>query len=588
MSFQSSAEVHYQIDLTQGTQQLARVSASFPETPAGQLTLNIPSWRTGKYTIMPVAEGIRRVSITDEQGQPLSWDRSASGEWVVNLPKATKVKVSYQLHADELGVRLRHIDDSHAFLDASGVFVYSPSYRDDSVRVQLQVPKGWQSHSGMDSGDTPHSFVAPNYDVLIDSPIETGVSQSYQWKLDGRDYELVIWGEGNYNAEQMVEDLKKLSPTATAIWDDYPYKRYVYMVHATSGARGATEHLNSTIIQRPRFRFGSREDYLAFISTASHEFIHTWNVKAYRPEALVPYDYQNEAISDLLWISEGSTSYFQRQLLLRGDIISFDEFSKDLARRIDAHLNTPGRQVQSVAEASRGQWIRRHDHFAHNHSVNIYSEGYLASLLLDFDMLKTSNLKRSYRDLHRVLYRDYSTPKSFNRNDVLKILSELQGRDYSNWWQAHIESPMQPDFFELMALAGLSLNYPRGTKDVVSADLTLKAGDRAVVDKVDREGVAWKAGLTHGDEIVAINGLKVAGGDWSKRLQDFKAGDQLTLSYFRRDRLQETQIILSSKKDKPLTLTMMDKPSKQQKAFFKAWLGLSWEEAIASNKKVFW
>ncbi|HBF45198.1 MAG TPA: hypothetical protein DDW91_01290, partial [Shewanella frigidimarina] len=53
------------------------------------------------------------------------------------------------------------------------------------------------------------------------------------------------------------------------------------------------------------------EDYLRFISTASHEFIHTWNVKAYRPQGLVPYDYQSENMTDLLWMAEGSTSYFQ-------------------------------------------------------------------------------------------------------------------------------------------------------------------------------------------------------------------------------------------------------------------------------------
>ncbi len=223
--------------------------------------------------------------------------------------------------------------------------------------MQLNVPQGWRSFSGMAKGDNEHQFVAPNYDVLADSPIETGINQHLTFSADGRDYELVIWGEGNYNATQMQKDLAKLVQQTEAIWQGYPYQRYVFIVHATDGARGATEHLNSTVIQRDRFTFGKREDYLAFLSTASHELVHTWNVKAYRPAELVPYDYLNPNYSKLLWISEGSTSYFQNQLLLRAGLMTKEEFYADLAKRLDKFVHTPGRLVQSVSESSFDSWI---------------------------------------------------------------------------------------------------------------------------------------------------------------------------------------------------------------------------------------
>lgn len=170
------------------------------------------------------------------------------------------------------------------------------------------------------------------------------------------------------------------------------------MVHATSGASGATEHLNSTVIQLPRFSFRERKDYLRFISTASHEFIHTWNVKAYRPAGLVPYDYQHENMTELLWIVEGSTSYFQGQLLLRAGVMTAKEFLEDLAKRIEKSELTPGREIQSVAEASLGEWSSTGGDYGINHSVNIYSEGDLASLALDFSLLTDSKLAHSYHD----------------------------------------------------------------------------------------------------------------------------------------------------------------------------------------------
>ncbi len=195
---------------------------------------------------------MRSFTAKDEQGNKLPWKRTASGEWLISLSKPTRVTVSYQLYANQLGQRVSHIDVSHAYLDASGVFVYSPEFRQESLKVSLKVPVKWNSYSGMARGKGSHQFIADNYDVLVDSPIETGISIHKEFRADGRDYELVIWGKGNYDVDKMVQDLTKLSGQAKAIWDDYPFKRYVYMVHATSGVRGATEHLNSTVIQRPR------------------------------------------------------------------------------------------------------------------------------------------------------------------------------------------------------------------------------------------------------------------------------------------------------------------------------------------------
>ncbi len=317
-------------------------------------------------------------------------------------------------------------------------------------------------------------------------------------------------GEGNYDTDKIVKDLKALSGQAKVIWDDYPFDRYVYMVHATSGASGATEHLNSTVIQLPRFSFRERKDYLRFISTASHEFIHTWNVKAYRPEGLVPYDYQHENMTELLWMAEGSTSYFQDQLLLRAEVITVKEFLEDLAKRVEKNQLNPGRETQSVAEASAGEWSSIGGDYAINHSVNIYSEGYLTSLALDFSLLQDSELKYSYRDVHRRLYQEHRVPKGYGVSDVQYILKDLSGKDYAPWWQANVNSPMSLDFPELLSQAGLNLSYGKDSKAEAFAGMTLSSSHGSLVlDQVLRNGPAWQAGIVAGDEVLAINALKV-------------------------------------------------------------------------------
>ncbi|GIU28811.1 PDZ domain-containing protein [Shewanella schlegeliana] len=569
------ADVDYKIDLTSPEHHLAKVEVNFPVTESDSLVVNLPVWRTGKYQVLPLADAVRKFTATDDSGSLLPWTRTASGEWTVALSEPTSVTVNYQLYANKLGQRVNHIDASHAFLDASGTFVYSPEFRDEPIRVSLKVPNNWNSYSGMDRGAKEHSFAADNYDILVDSPIETGISEHREFSADGRQYELVVWGEGNYDIDKMVTDLTKLSGQADVIWDDYPFERYVYMVHATSGASGATEHLNSTIIQRPRFSYRERKDYLGFIKTASHEFIHTWNVKAYRPDGLVPYNYQDEEITELLWIAEGSTSYFQSQLLLRAGVMTAKEFFEDLARRVAQSEKTPGREIQSIASASANQWASSGGDYAVNHSTNIYSEGYLTSLALDFSLLEETKLKRSYRDVHRKLYNDYRIPAGYTIADVKGILDEVSGTSYEAWWQQYINSPVSLNFNALLAQAGLKTTYGKDAKIEPFTGVTLKSGS-LVLSQVLRNGPAWNAGIVLGDEIVAINGLKVTASGFESRIKDFKAGDTIKVTLFSNDRLKELSLELGEQQSGKLSITSVDKPSRAQKAFFKAWLGVDW------------
>lgn len=573
-SHSALADVNYSLSISKPEHHLGNVSVEFPQTAQAHLDIKLPAWRTGRYEILNLANGVRYFAAKDDDGKALQWEKINASTWRVHLNDPTSVNIDYQVYANELGKRARHIDDSHAFIDASGFFMFSESFRQEPVTVNLDVPKAWRSVSGMDNAGSKNSFKAADYDVLVDSPIETGINKLHKFEVDGRDYELVIWGEGNYDVELMLNDLKKLVTTGGVIWDNYPYERYVFMVHATSGAGGATEHLNSTIIQRPRDRFGSREDYLAFISTAAHEFIHTWNVKAYRPEGLVPYDYTNMNFDKLLWIAEGSTSYFEDHLMVRSGISSTDEFFKTLTKTVNRHLQTPGREVQSATETSFDKWINQGGDHARNYSTNIYLEGALISMALDIDLLDKSNGQQSYRDIHRALYNNYKMPHGFTATDVKTILQDLTGRDYSDWWAANVDSPTAIDFDSLLAKVGLELKRPKGAKSIASIDSFAKnSGELLTLTHVRRGGAAWQAGLTTDDKLVAIN-KKHVGKDLKLSLETFKAGDKVTVDFIRRDALQTTTLVLNEDFDKAKKVVALENATEQQMALFKAWIGV--------------
>ena len=568
----SWAQVNYQISITEPAHHLAQVRAEFQVNEAKPLTLMLPAWRSGKYQILDLAKGVTGFSAVDAQGKAIQWQKTEKSSWTLEPTTAGKVVVQYTVYANELGERTRHIDETHAYINSSAFLMFSHQQKSEAVSVQLNVPQGWRSFSGMAKGSNEHQFVAANYDVLADSPIETGINQHLTFSADGRDYDLVIWGEGNYNAAQMQKDLEKLVQQTDAIWQGYPYQRYLFIVHATDGARGATEHLNSTVIQRDRFTFGKREDYLAFLSTASHELVHTWNVKAYRPAELVPYDYLNPNYSKLLWISEGSTSYFQNQLLLRAGLMTKEEFYADLAKRLDKFVHTPGRLVQSVSESSFDSWISLGGDHGTNFGVNIYSEGYIASWLMDELILKQSGRKASYRELHNQLYQRFGKTTAFTAKDVIDIASELTGEDQNPWWQQQVEKPLNFDIEQLLASFGLQWQQDKKREIFSGVTAENKAGF-ALVKKVERDSPAWKAGFTSEDLIVAVNGLQLKA-DLAERLKDFKAGDKVQISYFRQGRLQHQPLVLADEAKGTGKLVPVAKPSRQQKAMHQAWLGV--------------
>ena len=585
------ANVLVGIGIEQPQHHYAKIKINFEEFTTEQASFHLPTWRTGRYEIINLANGIREFTAFDGQGNKLEWQKLDKDTWQVQGTLNKKVQISYQVYANQLGQRTRHIDDSHAFIDASTVVMYSDVFRDNKHIIDLHVPATWRSVSGLEAGKNSnansHQFIAKNYDVLVDSPIETGVNEHHKFVIEDREYELVIWGKGNYDSAKMVADLKVLVQQSKHIWHGYPFKRYVFMVHATSGARGATEHLNSTIIQTSRFKFSERKDYLRFISTAAHEFVHTWNVKQYRPKGLVPYDYQQENYSTLLWLSEGSTSYLQNQLLLRGDLMSSKEFLESLAKRITGYIHKPGRQNQTVAQASFNKWLEEGGDYDNNHSVNIYSEGFLVSWLLDFSIMEKTALEKSYRDVHNTLYQDYKIPKGFDEKDLLSILKELTNDDYQVWWQENVHGYANVDFNALLAKAGLTMSYGEKdkSKQIAWAGIKTKQVTNGLeITHVEKNSPAWQVGLTLGDIIVAINDLRMADKDLTARLKNFKPKDRMSVTFFRRDELVTRMIILGEIPKSKLKVVPLEVVSDEQKAFFKYWTGIAFPNKKANKK----
>ncbi|MFT5519820.1 MAG: putative metalloprotease with PDZ domain [Enterobacterales bacterium] len=580
---QANEKVDYSIKVIDPAHHLAEVTALFPKTKSTTLDFVMPAWRLGKYKVLNLANGIRYFSVTDAKGHDILARKIDKNTWRVNLDKPSKLAVSYQLYANQLGARARHIDDTHAYLDGASSFIYSPEFMSLPLTVTVNVPEGWRSQSGM-TRLGKHSFSADNYDVLASSPIETGIHEYYTFSADDRKYEVVIWGKGNFKGSKIVADYKKMVVEHGKMWGDYPFKRYLFIIHATKDASGATEHINSTVIQKDALSFGTKKDYQGFLSTSSHEFIHTWNVKAYRPQGIQDYDYTQENYSDLLWVSEGSTSYFTDILLVRSGLLSVDDYLKKLAKKVQVYQEKPGRKVMTAQQSSFDAWIEGGGDRGNNSSVNIYTKGNILSLLMDVELLKATAGENGYALVHKLLYQRFPViEKGFSATDMQNIMEEISGENYNDFWAKYVESTASIEFTDLFLALGLKLSTePMNKSDKENSKMSAKdlwtgielSGNK--ITKVPTDSPAWKAGISSGDVLVAINGMKVEPKKFKVLLKSFDKDDEVKVTFFRRNILKDVNMQLTNYSPKELSLIHIDEATDLQKKMYKTWLGKDW------------
>ena len=301
------------------------------------------------------------------------------------------------------------------------------------------------------------------------------------------------------------------------------------------------------------------EGYRELLGLISHEYFHAWNVKRIKPAAFTPYDTTRENYTRLLWIFEGFTSYYDELMLKRVGLITEADYLKIIGRRLTSLLRAPGTKLQSMAEASFDAWIKyyRADENAANSQFSYYLRGSFVALALDLT-LRAADEKYSLDDVMRGLWRNFGETGIGVPEDPFALISGYVGRNVSPLLEAWVNGTDDPDWATLFAPFGVSYRArasasaaDRGGRDETTLEtntrtLGLVMGDSGaglpVIKVVLSGSSAWQAGLSAGDTLIAIDGLRATALSLSKHLARFKAGASIPISYFRHDELRETTV----------------------------------------------
>ncbi len=578
--------IEYTVSLNAPQTQMVEIRMVIRNVAGPVLDVAMPVWRPGRYEVLDLAGGVRDVRAVTSTGRSLPIVKTNKTTWRITADGAEEVTVTYRVYANSLGDRTRHVDDTHAFLSGAAVFFHVPDRLKDPLLVNVEAPPSWKIATGLESvPGNAKKLLAPNYDVLVDSPLEIGLHDLLEFEVNQTPHQIAIWGGAKYDPDKLKANLTKIVKSQVALFGDMPYHRYVFLIHLGPGASGGTEHLNSTIIQRPRQSLENPDDYKIFLRTVSHEFFHTWNVKQFRPAGIHPYDYLHENYTDLLWVAEGTTSYYADLTNVRVGVSKPDDYLTTLSDAIHDLRNRPGARVQSLAESSFDAWIRfsRSDPVNANFTVSFYDVGALASLLMDMDLRSRTRNRVSLDDVMREMYQRFPlSGTGYTTADLIALLETISESQWSDFFARYIRGTEPYPFESVLEVVGLDLSIQGEKKNdfiVQTSYAGLNLAERkggAVVRSVLSDGPAYAAGVVVDDEIVAFNGRGVSASQFDQCIELLQPGERVTLHIIRHDELRTISFNLAGKPNGRWTLSRRKDPTDSQKAAYASWLGQEW------------
>jgi predicted metalloprotease with PDZ domain len=523
--------INYRIDLSQAHAHRFLVTLQLAQ-PQPQVVLELPVWIPGSYLIREFARNLNGLQAS-QGGKPCDVQQLGKASWQVSCTGKGTLTVQYEVHANDPSVRAAFLDNRRGFFNGTSTFVSVQGLQDRPHRVQITgLPKGWSVATALPPVKTDARgqgwYEAPDHDALVDHPVELGTFWRGSFQVRGVLHELVVSGASDQaDLERLLEDTQAICAEEIRFWHGRrkpPFQRYVFMLNVVEDGYGGLEHRDSTALicsrkDLPRQGSSSQsEGYTTLLGLISHEYFHTWNVKRLKPKEFAPYDYTRENHTQMLWFFEGFTSYYDDLILLRSGLLKPADYLKLLNKPINQVLATPGRLQQSVAQASFDAWTRyyRPDENTANSTVSYYTKGSLVALCLDLSLrLGAPRPDGSTPSLDGVMQRLWHLQRPISQGDVEQALSDEatapppHGKDWTqvlNTWVHGVGELPLADLLDRFGVAWTSkppsLTQQWGLR-------TQERNDSLKVQAIMRGSPAEDAGLSAGDELLALNGWRL-------------------------------------------------------------------------------
>ncbi len=568
----STAPIQYTVTLADLSAHKVHVTINLAPG-ASERDLQLPVWNA-LYQVRDFSQYVNWVKAKNREGTALPIRLLDKSRWRVS-GAANGAEIEYEILAMLPGPYGAELTPKHAFVNLAEILMYPVDARSAPVQVRFHaVPPNWKIATTLEkspSGD----FIAPNYDLLVDSPVEISAFEETDFDEGGAHYRIVVDADrGDYDLGKLVPVTKKIVAAETAWMNDRPFRTYLFLCHfpRDSGGGGGMEHAYSTAIEVNAQVL--TDNPLAFADVTAHEFFHLWNVKRIRPQSLEPVDYTKENYTNALWFSEGVTNTVEDYILLRAGLLDENQFLHRLAGQIEELEDRPAHLSQSAEESSLDAWLEKYQQYwTPQRSISYYNEGDLLGVMLDLAVRDVSDDKASLREVFQWMNRNYAQMGKFfpDSDGVRQAAEAVSHTDLESFFTKYVAGTEQIVWNDIFKSVGLHLIRQPETVADLGFSATRTFGSQPVVMDVRAASDAERAGLVEGDSILEINN-RVASSDFQERLGQLHPGDTIQLKIQSSGRQRTLQWKLGSREEIEFELKDVDNITPRQKARRAAWL----------------
>ena len=572
--------MQYVVSMEKAADQLYHVELT-NKTPGKVLDFKMCAWTPGYYQLIDFAAAVQSFKAADSKGANLKWTKASENTWRVYNNTAGAVKISYDVKATVPFVGNIYLDETRGYITPGGLFMYLDKELHHPVTIKMNPYSKWNAMVATGLDTVPgkyHLYKADNFDVLYDSPFLMGQLEVLpQFTVKNKPHSFIGYQLPEFDRQGFMDDLKKIVVAGSNIIGEIPYSHYSFLSIGAGG--GGIEHLNSSSLSFSGGEgFNSPEAKKRLYNFIAHEYFHHYNVKRIRPIELGPFDYSKENHTNMLWVSEGFTVYYEYLIVRRAGLMTGEDMLNDFQNNIKNYENKPGHFYQSATQASYNTWNDGPNGRVNediNKTISYYDKGPVLGLMLDFNIRHVTKNKKTLDDVMRLLYYKYykKLKRGFTEQEFRNECEKMAGTPMPQLFE-YASTVKPPDYPKYFAYGGLLIDTNATTTYNSWAGINVREQrDTLKITTVEPNSPAWNKNIRGGTSILLIDGKPATQQLLYQTFEAKNTGDTIALTLQKGGVKQDVAIVLGSKKVKTFKISPLPNPDSLQAAIYKSWIG---------------
>ena len=536
----------YSFKINNPQQHFIEIISEIHVSKRSNISLNLPSWRPGRYELGNFAKNIKDFSVKDELGNVLSFNKTAKDEWLINTDGVQSICISYLYYANELNAGSTFLDENQLYVNPINCCLVDKENIDNECNVFLEIPADYTVATSLHKTSKNH-YKAADFHELVDSPFICSNSlKEHKYVSSGVVFYLCFQGEVKPDWQLLVNDFKKFTDYQIEKFKSFPVKKYYFLFQITPyAAYHGVEHQRSTVILLGPSYDVFKAKYSSLLGVSSHELYHTWNVKGIRPKDMLPYDYCKENYTHMGYVTEGVTTYMGDRILFESKVFNLKQYFKELETLLIRHFHNDGKSHYSVAESSFDTWLDGYVAGIPGRKVSIYVEGALIALICDARIRKHTNNDFTLHNVIREMYSGNHEIVGYDRELYQNLLEKISGTSFQDIFENLIYGKEDYRSYLIAAFEYYNWEYVQEPSKNVMWNYGFKAkwmNENFNVLNVLEGSAADFSGLVSEDKIHSVNGFKLRN-DLNNWLEYFLE-EEIVISFERAGELK--RLVLSA------------------------------------------